>query len=111
MPGGYAGCQGGVCYVQPVGTHMAMTEAPATLVVSLPADAVLTIDGTPTTSTSAERVFRTPSLEPGQDFEYTLEAKVVRGGEPKVIKQRVTVRAGQETTVRLEVPATTGAAE
>ncbi len=85
--------------------------SPATLVVNLPADAVLTIDGSPTTSTSAERVFRTPALETGRDFEYTLEAKVLRGGEEKVLKQRVTVRGGQETQVRLEVPATTVAAE
>jgi uncharacterized protein (TIGR03000 family) len=84
-------------------------SAPATLIVSLPADAVLTIDGEPTTSTSAQRVFSTPALEPNRNFEYTLEAKVVRDGQPKVISQRVIVRAGTETRVRMEMP--TAAAE
>ena len=84
--------------------------APATLVVNLPADAVLTVNGKPTTLTSAKRVFRTPTLKTGRDFEYTLEAKVVRDGQEKVIKQRVTVRAGEQTMVRLEVPTTTAVA-
>jgi uncharacterized protein (TIGR03000 family) len=80
----------------------APARASATLVVNLPADAVLTIDGNPTTSTSAKRSFSSPPLEMGRDFEYTLEAKVVRDGQERVIKQRVTVRAGQQTNVRLE---------
>jgi uncharacterized protein (TIGR03000 family) len=72
--------------------------------VNLPADAVLTIDGERTTSTSAERIFYTPALETGREFEYTLQAKVVRDGQEKVIKQRVIVCAGEQTTVRLEEP-------
>jgi uncharacterized protein (TIGR03000 family) len=87
----------------------APAPATATLVVSLPADAVLTIDGARTTSTSAQRVFRTPALQSGRDFHYDLEAKVVRDGQAKVIKQRVTVRAGVETRVRLAEPATAAA--
>jgi uncharacterized protein (TIGR03000 family) len=104
--GGYANS----VIVVPNSGSVAAAPAPATLLVNLPADAVLTIDGARTTSTSAERVFRTPALEQGQDFEYTLEARVVRAGQEKVIKQRVTVRAGEQTTVRMEVP-TTAAAE
>jgi len=112
--GGFSGgsCAGGHCMMPTGGMYGGMsmaevpTQSPAVLVVNLPADAVLTIDGAATTSTSGERVFRTPALETGREFEYTLEAKVVRGGEEKVIKQRVTVRGGQETQVRLEVPAT-----
>jgi uncharacterized protein (TIGR03000 family) len=68
------------------------------------------VDGERTTSTSAQRVFRTPALNPGRDFEYTLTATVVRAGREEVIEQRVTVRAGEQTTVRLELP-TPAAAE
>jgi len=120
--GGVASCGGGYCYAGggyaggyayggPVvgGYAVAPSAAPATLVVNLPADAVLTIDGERTASTSAERVFRTPELESGRDFEYTLQAKVVRDGKEKVVTQRVTVRAGEQTSVRLEVPATAAA--
>jgi uncharacterized protein (TIGR03000 family) len=108
------GCGGGYCYggycgigyhgvVHQGGKKQAMATVPdaATLVVSLPADAVLTIDGKPTTSTSAERVFQSPSLEKGRDFQYALEAKVVRDGQEKVITKLVTVRAGEQTNVTL----------
>jgi uncharacterized protein (TIGR03000 family) len=107
---GYSGGYAGGVYVIPSGGYVAAAPAAATLVVDLPADAVLTIDGQRTTSSSAERVFNTPDLQRGRDFEYTLEARVVRAGQEKVIKQRVTVRAGEQTRVRLEEP-TTAAAE
>jgi uncharacterized protein (TIGR03000 family) len=107
--GGYSGYAGG-SYMVPSGSYLAAAPVPATLVVNLPADAVLTVDGERTTSTSAQRVFRTPALNPGRDFEYTLTAKVVRAGREEVIEQRVTVRAGEQTTVRLELP-TPAAAE
>jgi uncharacterized protein (TIGR03000 family) len=109
-------CHGGYYYVYPgivySGPTVGYAAAPtaATLVVDLPADAVLSMDGQRTTSTSAERVFRTPDLEQGRTFEYTLEARVMRAGQEKVIKQRVLVRAGEQTRVRMEEP-TTAAAE
>jgi uncharacterized protein (TIGR03000 family) len=96
----------GSSYVVPSGYSLVPSPAPATLVVDLPADAVLTIDGERTTSTSGERVFRTPALEQGREFEYTLEARVIRDGKEKVMRQRATVRAGEQTTVRLGLPAT-----
>jgi uncharacterized protein (TIGR03000 family) len=102
---GYSGGYAGVASVVPSDGYVAAAPAPATLVVHLPADAVLTVDGKRTASTSAERVFSTPDLETGRDFAYNLEARVVRDGQEKVIKQRVIVRAGQQTTIRLEEPA------
>jgi hypothetical protein len=51
--------------------------APATLIVSLPADAKLLVDNTVTTSTSAERVFVSPTLVAGQVYSYTLKAEFV----------------------------------
>jgi uncharacterized protein (TIGR03000 family) len=76
--------------------------APATIIVSLPASARLTIDGAATTSTSSRRVFTTPVMPAGQEFHYTLEAKYVRAGRPVVLSREVTVRAGEETRVNLE---------
>jgi uncharacterized protein (TIGR03000 family) len=111
MGGGYGGggCAGGVCYgpMGGDGTAVVMassTEAPATIVVNLPEDARLTIDGNPTTSVTDRRVFVSPSLATGRDFHYTLKAKVTRDGEPMTVEKTVTVRAGEETHVTLDVP-------
>ena len=79
-------------------------EARATIRVTLPADATLTIDGQPTRSTSADRAFVTPPLEAGKDFYYTLRAGFARRGETLIVERRVAVRAGQETSVSLGPP-------
>jgi uncharacterized protein (TIGR03000 family) len=75
--------------------------APATIVVSLPADARLTIDGTATRSTSSRRVFISPKLAPGMEYRYTLRAEYTRAGEPVVVTREVRVRAGAEARVTL----------
>lgn len=72
---------------------------PATIVVTLPEDATLSIDGNVTRSTSARRSFTTPSLDVNSDYVYTLRAEVVREGRPVVETQTVTVRGGQVSTV------------
>jgi len=77
-------------------------SAPATIEVSLPADAKLTIDDAPTASTTASRSFRSPPLEPGKTFYYTLKAEVVRDGKTLTKEQRVQVRAGQATPVTID---------
>jgi uncharacterized protein (TIGR03000 family) len=74
-------------------------NAPATIVVSLPADAKLTVDGVATRSTSEIRSFVTPTLAAGRTFQYTLAAEVVRNGRPIVETRNVTVRAGQTSNV------------
>ena len=84
----------------------AASAAPAVIYVSLPADAKLTIDGTPTTSTSAQRVFVSPVLAPGQDYFYTLKATMIRDGRPIVAEQRVRVRAGEVTPVSFDLSST-----
>src|SRR5262249_871346 len=55
--------------------------APATILVSLPADAKLFVDDAATTSTSTSRTFVTPALENGKTYGYTLKAEVVRDGK------------------------------
>jgi len=75
------------------------TSARATIVVTVPADARLTVDGNPTSSTSERRTFLTPALETGADFVYTIRAEVVRDGRSVIETQRVTVRGGETTNV------------
>jgi uncharacterized protein (TIGR03000 family) len=76
----------------------------ATVNVTLPADAELTIDGQATHSTSGQRRFITPPLEAGQDYWYTFTARFVRQGRMTTNEQRVWVRAGRETVVSLGQP-------
>ncbi len=125
--GGYYGCCGGYygccgCYGAVVPAPAAPTPpappapketrgaAPATIYVSLPADARLTIDDTATTATSATRVFATPTLESGMEYYYTLKAQVTRDGKTMTATQRIAVRAGETSRVTLDVPAATGVA-
>jgi uncharacterized protein (TIGR03000 family) len=77
---------------------------PAKIYVTLPADAKLTIDGTPTVSTSESRIFESPRLTPGKTFYYVLKATVVRGGKTKAVTKEVAVRAGEESRVKIEIP-------
>jgi uncharacterized protein (TIGR03000 family) len=79
--------------------------------VTLPANAKLTIDGRPTSSTSKSRVFESPSLRPGKTFYYVLKATVVRDGKTETVTKRVAVRANRDTRVKLEVPEAAAAAE
>ncbi len=73
--------------------------APATLVVTLPADARLLIDGRATVSTTGERTFITPNFMVGQAQTYTLRAEIVRDGQTLAQTQIVTVRGGDTTAV------------
>jgi uncharacterized protein (TIGR03000 family) len=78
--------------------------APATLVVTLPADAKLTIDGYATRSTTGSRTFVTPALRTGQEYVYTLRAEIVREGQSFTAQRQVTVRGGEQTAITLEIP-------
>jgi uncharacterized protein (TIGR03000 family) len=84
--------------------------ASATLIVNLPADAKLTVDGVVTKSTSAVRRFSTPPLEPGKEYGYTLRAEIPNDGPVEVVTKRVVVRAGQETRTTLALPISTARA-
>lgn len=77
----------------------ASTNAPATIVVTLPAEAKLMVDGNATRSTSDRRTFTTPALEAGETFVYSLRAEIVVNGEVAVQTQDVTVRSGETTQV------------
>ena len=127
--GSYVGCSGGVIYggapamapatvtapatgpaPEPVGKPKETTTppkeslvpAPATIIVSLPADAKLSIDDAATVSTTSTRVFTSPVLPAGEDFHYTLKAEFSRAGQPVVLSKEITVRAGAETRVDMD---------
>jgi uncharacterized protein (TIGR03000 family) len=80
------------------------TSASATIVVIVPADARLTVDGNPTTSTSERRVFVSPALETGSDYVYSIQAEVVRDGRTVTQTREITVRAGLTTNVPFSFP-------
>ena len=79
--------------------------APARIVVSLPADAKLFVDGNATQTTQATRVFASP--EPGKEYYYAFTGEIVRGDQTLRSSKTVTIRAGQEVDVQLDFPATT----
>jgi uncharacterized protein (TIGR03000 family) len=78
-----------------------LAPAAATLLVRLPADARLLIDGDATVSTGAARRFASPPLTMGRTYYYRLTAEVLRDGQRLTATQRVAVRAGQENVVEL----------
>ena len=80
----------------------ASLPAPAKVLVSLPADATLSIDGHATTSTTAQRTFVSPALEAGKDYQYTIKVEMVREGKTISESKNVTVRAGETTEVSFD---------
>ena len=107
---GGVGCTGGTIIVpgtkpmpksEPVkDPKKASINVPATIVVSLPADARLFVDGTPTTSTSDRRTLVTPGLETGSTFVYEVRAEIVQEGRTVAQTQQVSVRGGETTAVQ-----------
>jgi uncharacterized protein (TIGR03000 family) len=87
-----------------------VSTSAARLVVELPADATLTIDGKEMKTTSGRRVFRTPELEKGQVYYYTLKATVLREGKPVEQTKHVIVRAGEVAEARFSTMDTTSVA-
>jgi uncharacterized protein (TIGR03000 family) len=71
----------------------------ATVVVNLPADASLYVDG----YQIQQRTFVTPALEPGWDYSYTVEARATRNGQTVSASKKVYVRAGQTTQVSIDL--------
>ncbi len=77
-------------------------SAPATIIVSLPADARLIVDGAPTNSVAERRTLVTPELDFGTTYVYTMRAEVVRDGRTQAQTQEVTVRGGETSTVQFQ---------
>jgi uncharacterized protein (TIGR03000 family) len=82
----------------------APATAPVTLVVHVPAQAILTVDGQATQSVSAQRTFVSPPLEPGYVYHYNLKIEMIRDGQMVSASKRIEVRPGERTEVTLEAP-------
>jgi uncharacterized protein (TIGR03000 family) len=78
------------------------TNAPATLVVQVPADAKLTVGSAITTSEGTKRVFVSPTLEPKRLYKYTVTAEYTKDGKTVSVTKDAIVSAGNETTVSFE---------
>lgn len=89
---------------EPKPAASAPAAAPVTLVINVPAQAVLTIDGAPTQSVSTRRTFVSPPLEPGYIYHYNLKIDVIRDGQTVSASKRIEVRPGERTEVTLEAP-------
>jgi uncharacterized protein (TIGR03000 family) len=72
------------------------TTNTARLIVEMPANAKLYVDDQPMKTSSTRRVFRTPTLEPGQAYYYMVRAEVVRDGKTLEQTKKVVLRAGEE---------------
>jgi uncharacterized protein (TIGR03000 family) len=81
---------------------MSITGLPANrgqVVVRVPADAKLYAEGQATTLGGTERVFQTPDLVEGREFQYTLKIEYLEGTELKSVSKQVLVRAGHRSVV------------
>ena len=87
--------------VTPGGSKTDLGQAPATIVVSVPAGAKLMIDDYVARSTGTERTFISPALPTGKDFHYTLKVEYQDQGQARTRTETVAVRAGGVTRVNL----------
>jgi uncharacterized protein (TIGR03000 family) len=76
------------------------------VIVQLPADTSLTIDGVAVPGGSNVPPIVTPDLNPGKDYYYTLKAESLRGDQA-VLTKRVMVRAGATVRVQFDDTAVT----
>jgi uncharacterized protein (TIGR03000 family) len=82
-------------------------EEVSSLVVRLPADAVLEIGGNKTKSTGEERHFETPPLRVGGTYQYTLKAT----SQGKEVTRQLELRHGRENSIDLRPAFRAGAEE
>lgn len=94
---GYGGYGGGGAVIAAFQPQKPNNEA--VVVVRVPENAKLFANGQPTNLTGTERIFATPDLTPGHDFNYTMSVEWTSNGETKTAKQQVKVRAGHRTMV------------
>jgi uncharacterized protein (TIGR03000 family) len=75
------------------------TTRPATLVVNVPADAVVYLMDQKMTLTGTERRYSIPLRQADADYNYQIRVEVVRDGRTLVSRSEQTVRAGQQIQV------------
>lgn len=78
----------------------------ASLTVLLPSNAQLWVDNVKCPLISGKRSFKTPALNPGTEYFYTLHMEVDRDGKSVTENRRVFVAAGRSVTIDFNTPAT-----
>ena len=84
---------------RPLTTSSRLDPDTVILMVSVPADAKVTINDQPTKSTGELRRYRYRGLQPAAVHAYRVRAEYVRDGKPIVDEKTVQVSAGQEHTL------------
>jgi uncharacterized protein (TIGR03000 family) len=74
----------------------------ATVVISVPARATVTVEGHALNGTGGERSFRTPELAAGEEFVYTVRAVIELAGREEVETREITVTAGETSRASFE---------
>jgi uncharacterized protein (TIGR03000 family) len=74
----------------------------ALVIVNLPSDAKLYLDGQLTRGDANVRSFYSPELQAGVNYFYTLKVEVLRSGQMVSDTQRVYFQAGREVRVSFE---------
>jgi uncharacterized protein (TIGR03000 family) len=77
---------------------------PATIVVHLPVDARLTVDGEPIRFGGSVRQFESPPLSVGKTYSYMVVGTVIRDGRAVTARKEIDVRADEVTEVTLNLP-------
>jgi uncharacterized protein (TIGR03000 family) len=83
--------------------------APGRIVVSLPADARLSIDEYTSPARSDTHIVVSGPLGAEETKTYVLKAEAMRDGRMQATEQRVTVRSGEEKKVTLNLPTSVAA--
>jgi uncharacterized protein (TIGR03000 family) len=86
----------------------AASPTQATIIVQVPEDAKLYLDGELSAQTSATRTFISPDLQLGKDYSYSFKMEANQDGKTAVVSKRVIVRAGAVTRVNFTDPKSAG---
>lgn len=101
----YPGGMGKSYLVTPADLAWLRNPRTALVEVILPdADAVLIVQGKTMATKGTRRRFVSPSLAPGEDYTYELQARWDGAGKPVEQTRRVTVRAGERVTADFTAP-------
>jgi uncharacterized protein (TIGR03000 family) len=76
----------------------------AVITAHVPKDAELRFDGVKATGTGPERQFKSPPLQPGLPYAYTVEARWTEGGRQVTQSRRLPVFAGAYVEVTFPLP-------
>jgi uncharacterized protein (TIGR03000 family) len=82
----------------------AKPPAPANIIVHLPVDARLTVDGEQVRFGGSVRQFESPPLSVGKTYSYMVVGTVIRDGRAVTARKEIDVRADEVTEVTLNLP-------